>query len=362
MHIRKRWALLLALSVSAAMHAQSMPHVEMAKVESRPLTRTVPLTAELAPYLQTDIEARVPGYVERVLVDRGSVVRHGELLVELSAPEMAAQTSAAEAALHQAEADAEQAQAQAAALASTYERLAEAAKTPGAVAGNELIQAQKQKDAADALVTSRKAAVKTAADRLKATREMQSYLRVVAPFDGIITERLVHPGMMVGSGAQTPMLRLQQIAQLRLVVPVPEAYVGSVVRGTAVTFHVPAQPGKAFTATIARIPHSLDPQTRSMMVELAVPNSKGSLAPGMYPTVDWPVASSGDLLFVPATSVVTTTERTFVITTRDGRAHWVDVRKGPATGEQVSVRGELHAGELVVKRATDELREGQPVR
>jgi RND family efflux transporter MFP subunit len=339
-----------------------MLHVDLAKVESRPLTRTVPLTAELAPYLQTDVEARVPGYVERVLVDRGSVVHRGELLVELSAPEMASQTNAAEAALHQAEAEAEQADAQAAAVASTYERLAEAAKTPGAVAGNELIQAQKQKVAADALVVSRKAAVRTAADRLNAERDMQSYLRVVAPFDGIITERLVHPGMMVSSGAQTPLLRLQQVARLRLVVPVPEAYVGSVARGTPVTFHVPAQPGKAFTARIARIPHSLDPQTRSMMVELGVPNRDGSLAPGMYPTVEWPVASAGDLLFVPATSVVTTTERTFVITARDGRAHWVDVKKGPSAGEQVSVRGELHAGELVVKRASDELREGQPLR
>src|ERR1700760_2310990 len=141
MSIHKHARLLLPLVCCLSALSQSAAHVEMAKVESRSLARTVPLTAELAPFLQTDIEARVPGYVERVLVDRGSIVHRGQLLVELSAPEMTAQTSAAEANLHQSEGDLSQAEAQAAATESTYEKLAEAAKTPGAVAGNELIQA-----------------------------------------------------------------------------------------------------------------------------------------------------------------------------------------------------------------------------
>ena len=139
--------------------SQSPAHVEMVKVESRSSARTVPLTAELAPFLQTDIEARSPGYVEKVLVDRGSLVHRGQLLVQLSAPEINSQTSASEANLHQAEAEVAQAEAQAAAAESTAAKLQEAAKTPGAVAGNELLQAQKQRDAAQALVDSRKAAV-----------------------------------------------------------------------------------------------------------------------------------------------------------------------------------------------------------
>jgi RND family efflux transporter MFP subunit len=275
---------------------------------------------------------------------------------------MASQTSAAEAGLHQAEGDLSQAQAQAAAVTSTYDKLAEAAKTPGAVAGNELIQAQKQKEAADALIASRKGAVKAAEDHLKATAEMQAYLRIVAPFDGIITDRLVHPGMMVSIGGQSPLLKLQQISHLRLIVPVPESYVASVARGKSVTFHVPARPSKTFAGTIARIPHALDPQSRSMMVELDVPNSDGVLAPGMYPTVEWPVASGSDLFLVPTTSVVTTTKRTFVITSQNGNAHWVDVKKGLTSGEQVLVSGDLRVGQSVVKRATDEMRDGHPLR
>jgi RND family efflux transporter MFP subunit len=330
----------------------------MAKVESHSASRTIPLTAELQPYLQTDIEARVPGYVVKVLVDRGSVVHRGQLLVRLSAPEMSAQTNASESSVHQVEAEVAQAQAQAAAAASTYARLQEAAKTPGAVAGNELVQAGKQKEAAASLVESRQAAVRSARSRMQATKDMESYLTVTAPFDGTITDRFVHPGMMVEAGGHTPLLKLQQISHLRLVVPVPESYVGSITRGRSVIFHAPAHPGKNYSGKIARVPNALDQQNRTMMVELDVFNTDNTLAPGMYPTVDWPVGSNDSLLYVPATSVVTTTERTFVITAVNGHAHWVDVRKGPAAGEQVAIRGAVSEGQQVVKRATDEIREG----
>src|ERR1700727_207431 len=103
--------------------AQNASRVELVKVESHSASRTIPLTAELLPYLQTDIEARVPGYVEQVLVDRGSVVHRGEVLVQLSAPEMRSEMNASESMLQQAEAEEAEARAQAAAAASTYARL-----------------------------------------------------------------------------------------------------------------------------------------------------------------------------------------------------------------------------------------------
>lgn len=98
-----------------------------------------------------------------------------------------------------------------------------------------------------------------------------------------------------------------------------------------------------------------------MMVELDAYNKDGTLAPGMYPSVDWPVSSADPLLLVPLTSVVSTTERTFVITSVNGHAHWVDVRKGAAFGEQVAIRGNIRQGEKVLKRASDEIREGIPL-
>jgi len=360
MFIHKRICFFFPLVCCLSGFCQSSIHLEMVKVESRSSARTVSLTAELAPFLQTNIEARSSGYVEKVVVDRGSVVHRGQLLVQLSAPEINSQTAASEANLYQAEAEVAQAEAQAAAADSTSSKLQEAAKTPGAVAGNELLQAQKQRDAAKALVDSRKAAVLSAKERLQMSKTMESYLRVTAPFDGMITDRFVNPGMLIDDG-NTPLLKLQQVDHLRLIVPVPETYTGSVVKGMSAVFHVPARPGRTYTAKVARIPNALDPQSRAMMVELDVYNKDGSLAPGMYPTVDWPASAGENLLFVPSTSVVTTTKRTFVIESVNGRAHWIDVRKGPAVGEAVSVRGQISADQLVVKRASDEIREGTPL-
>ena len=99
-----------------------------------------------------------------------------------------------------------------------------------------------------------------------------------------------------------------------------------------------------------------------MAVELDVANPDGTLAPGMYPTVKWPVRRTRPALYVPRTSVVTTTERTFVVRSQNGRAQWVDVRKGAAEGDLVEVLGDLKAGDLVVRRATDELRDGAPLK
>src|SRR5207302_5477567 len=138
----------------------------------------------------------------------------------------------------------------------------------GAIAGNELVQAEKQLDAAKAVIQSKKAAVRSAQERLAAAKTTESYLRITAPFEGKITDRYVHPGVMVPAGGHLPLLKLQQIAHLRLTVPVPETYVGHIVRGVSVPFHIAAQPGKNYSAKISRIASALDPQNRTMMVEL----------------------------------------------------------------------------------------------
>jgi membrane fusion protein (multidrug efflux system) len=177
----------------------------------------------------------------------------------------------------------------------------------------------------------------------------------------VVTDRFVHPGALVGPGADPVLLVIQQISHLRLVVPVPEEDVGGTSRGASIPFHVPAYPDRAYTGTVARIAHALDPKTRTMPVELDVLNRDGTLAPGMYPSVKWPVRREHPALFVPKTSVVTTTERTFVIRERNGRAEWVDVKKGAADGDLIEVTGALAGGDKVVRRGTDELRDGMPI-
>jgi RND family efflux transporter MFP subunit len=319
------------------------------------------LPGEFLPFLTVSLHAKVPGYVERVLVDRGSVVKQGELLVELSAPEMTAQIAEAESKVQASEAERLQAEVQVSATQSTYDRMKQAAETPGAVAGNELIQAQKQVESAKALLNSRQQASRAAEAAVRTLKDLQAYLRISATFEGFVTDRMVHPGALVGPGNDIPLLVIQQISHLRLVVPVPEEDVSGIANGAAVPFQVPAWPERNYSGTIARISRALDAKTRTMPVELDVLNRDGSLAPGMFPTVKWPVRRTRPALFVPKTSVVTTTERTFVIRDQGGRAEWVDVKKGVPEGDLVEVLGNLKAGDRVVRRATDEIQEGTPI-
>lgn len=346
-----------------ALAAASLPAqiVEVARVEAGAQRRTAVLTGELLPYQKVDLYARVPGFVQSILADRGSVVREGDVLVELSAPELDAQIAEAEARAKSAEAADAETKARLVAAQSLLERLEQAARTEGAVAGIELIQARQAAEAARSAHQAAEAFTAAARAARSALQQTAAYLRIRAPFDGVVTERLVHPGALAGPSAGT-LLRLEQTSRLRLVVAVPEQYYASVRAGAAVAFSVAAHPGETFRATVARFARSLDPKTRTMAVELDVANPAGTLAPGLFAEVQWPVQSSERALLVPASSVVRTTERVFVIRVRNGRADWVDVRTGARTAAGWEVYGALAEGELVVKNASDEIRPGAEVK
>ena len=357
----KRTKSLIPAYVVATLATAWAQTTDLAPVVAKTVSRTVDLPGEFQPFLSVSIHAKVRGYVERVLVDRGSEVKQGQLLAELTAPEMKAEIAEAESKVEATESDRLQAEAQLAAARSTADRLKKAAETPGAVSGNEVIQAQKQVEAAEAAVRSRQQANQAAKALVRAQEDLESYLRITAPFDGVVTDRLVHPGALVGPSSDPVLLVIQQVSRLRLVVAVPEEDIGGIVKGTRVDFRVPAYPERTYEGSLARIAHALDPKTRTMAVELDVTNRDASLSPGMYPAVKWPVRRSQPALYVPKTSVVTTTERTFVVRNRNGRAEWVDVKKGSPEGDLMEVAGNLHAGDLVVRRATDEIRQGTPI-
>jgi len=190
-------------------------------------------------------------------------------------------------------------------------------------------------------------------------------LQVKAPFDGVVTERNVHPGALVGPagapGSAVPMLRIETLSRLRVVVPVPQTYTAGVPKGTKVEFSVPAYPGRTFSGTIARIAHSVDEKTRTMPVELEAANVKGELSPGTFSDVLWPVRRSYPTLFVPTSAVANTLERVFVVRIRDGKSEWVDVKGGATADKMTEVFGDLHEGDMVAVRGTDELRPGTSV-
>jgi len=242
------------------------------------LGQSAKLPAELTPYQKVTVRARVPGIVEKVLVDRGSMVKEGDALVELSAPEMQAQMAEAEARAQAIEAQRAEAEAKLAGLESTHEKLKAASATPGAVAANDVVQAAKQVEAARALIGAIGKSAAAARAQAKVLREMEAYLKITAPFAGMVTERHVDRGAL----ATGPLLELEQVSRLRLVVMVPESEWKHASRGVRVNFTVAAHGGREFSGVVARVSKTLDAKTRSMAVEADVDNSAGALAPGMY--------------------------------------------------------------------------------
>ena len=353
-------------STSAQGTASPTPTVEVAKVRSKKLSIATRLPGELQAYEAVAVFPKVTAYVDSISVDRGSRVKAGQLMARLVAPEVAAQRAEAQSKLQAAEAQRAEAEAKLASNQSTYERLKSASATPGVVAGNDLEIAQKGAEADRARLQALRESAEAAKSALKSVIEIEGYLQVRAPLDGIVTERNVHPGSLVGpatssSGAGMPMLRVEKTARLRLVVSVPEKYATGIDVGSKVEFSVPAFPSQKFAGTIARVAHSVDVKTRTMPVELDVNNSDGRLSSGMFPEVLWPVRRTEPTLFVPTSAVARTTEATFVVRIRNGNSEWVNVSTGEVDGKLTEVFGDVHEGDEVAVRGTDELRPGTRV-
>ena len=352
-------------AVSASTGAAQASSVDVVKVVSQTLKITVHLPSELAPYEVVSVYPKVTGFVKSIKVDRGSRVKAGELIAQLEAPELVAQRAEAQAKLQSAESQLVAAEAKLASDQSTYEKLKAAAVTPGVVAKNDLTVAEKSAQAGAAQAKAAQDNVSAAKQSLQSISEIEGYLQVRAPFDGVVTERNVHPGTLVGPasgpGASVPIVTVQTLARLRLVVPVPENYVSSIPEGTKVSFTVPAYPGQTFTGTVARISHAVDEKTRTMPVEMDVMNSSGRLDPGTFTDVLWPVERPQPTLFVPSSAVASTLERIFVVRIENGLAQWVEVKTGATSGSLTEVFGDLHAGDTVAVHGTDEIRPGSHV-
>ncbi len=310
--------------------------LETVQVEAQVIHAKTLLQGELLPFEAVAVYARTQGFVESIAVDRGSLVKMGQVLARISAPELQAQRAEAESKSHAEEV--------------TQQRLRAASATPGAVSKQEIDQAD--------------ATWRASASRVAALRAMEQYLVIKAPFDGVVTERGVHPGALVGPpvGASTPpLLRVEQVARLRLTVAVPEAYASAVKQGAITDFAVRSWPREKFHGQVQRIAHSLDAKTRTMAVELDVDNQDGRLAPGMFAQVEWSLARTIPSLLVPPSSIVRTTERTFVDRVRDGVVEQVPVQLGITAGERVEVFGALDTSDEILKRGREELATGSRV-
>jgi membrane fusion protein (multidrug efflux system) len=374
----KKVVIILALLVSisgcdgnpkTAANKQAEPDaqtVEVVSVTSQKLATVFTLPAQLIPFETVDIYPKVTGFVDAIRVDRGSRVHKGELIIRLSAPELVAQRAQAESALRAAESQLTSVQAKLASDQGTYLHMASAAKTPGVVAENDVMVASQIASADQGQVQSAENNVAAARDALHGVAQLESYLSIQAPFDGIVTTRNLHPGALVGPSSgrsgTLPLVQIVDTRHLRLVVPIPEAYVGEMQMGQQVAFSVPAYPGQTFHAPIARISHDVDSNTRTMPVELDVQSKDGRLSPGSFSTVQWPVHRAAPTMFVPVSAVTNDQQRTFVERVRNGKAEWVDVVTGLSVNGNIEVFGDLKPAEEVIRNATDAIRPGQQVK
>ena len=307
------------------------------------------LPGELESYYQTDIFPRVSSYVRTLHADIGDHVRQGQLLAELDAPELTA-------ALSEALSKEKAAEATFSASRGSFRRLRQTARTPGAVSPLNLDEAR-TRTASDSL------AVVAARAHYQAAGQMAAYLRITAPFAGVITERSLAAGAFVGPGGQAavPLFKLKQIDRLRLRLAVPEAYVGDIKTGAPVQFNVRPFPGQAFTGRINRVADNVTPGTRSELVEIDIANPQEQLKPGMYAAASLPIKSPQTSLYVPKSAVVSTAERTYVIRVTDGKTELVDVQKGDENGGQVQVFGPLKADDVVLKAGNEEVANHVPL-
>jgi RND family efflux transporter MFP subunit len=307
----------------------------------------IKLPGQLAAYQEVSIFPKVNGYVKNVNVDIGSKVHQGQLLMTLEAPELEQSTMQAKEKYARTKADLSIDR-------EHYNRLLEASQTPGAISPLDL-SFVKSKVESDSAVSN------AAKSNWQMQETMQAYLVVTAPFSGVITERNVHPGALVSAESKDskPMLELKEITHLRLQVDIPENLAGTMKVNDTLTFYTSALPGKKITGHISRKSMNVNTQFRSERIEADVINNDELLAPGMY--ADIVIYSKGNAsgFSVPKTSVVTSTERRYVLVVRSGRIIKTDVTTGNETDKSIEVFGKLSKGDSVITDANDEIKEGE---
>jgi RND family efflux transporter MFP subunit len=362
------------LRAEAGAQQKALPRLAVMRVERGPGQNVLKLPGTMQALTEAPILARADGYLKRRLADIGDRVTAGQVLAEIEAPELDQQIHQAEAAVEQADASAEQAQASLAQGKANRELAkitAERLKTlvgKGISSQQDGDQSQAQLVAQDASVQALEKAILAQRSNLAAAKanlarlqDVQSYRIVKAPFAGVITLRNVDVGALVGTGS-TLLYRIAQIGTLRTYVNVPQASVSGVHVKQAATLTVSHLPGRTFHGTVARMANALDPATRTMLVEVDVPNADGVLYPGIYANVDLSGASPNPPLVVPAAAILFRRDGAQVaIVTPDHTVHLQKIAVGRDYGDRVEILQGISEGTTIVAVPGDAAREGATI-
>ena len=335
-----------ALEAGTADRAKVYVRVAQPRVAGSGQTLSFPGT--LQGYVQAPIAARASGYLKRWHKDIGSPVKAGELLAEIDAPEIEQQLVQAVAARQQAAASL--------ALASSSMERWEALRKKDAVSQQELDERRSNEQQARANLAAADANV----ERLKM---LEGFRRVVAPFAGVITRRNVDTGDLIdaGGGAGRALFVMSQTDPLRIYVNVPQTYAHLVKPGQEVTVTQTELRGRSFRGTVARTSASIDAVTRTMQVEVTLPNRDGALLPGAFVQVALPLKASQAMTVSTNALMIRGDGIRAAVVDADGAVTLRTLKVGRNYGDQIEVLDGLAAGEKVVLNPPDSLRDGDKV-
>ena len=368
--------------------APSVAFVGTAKVETRPLAEHLTVSSELVPYQEVDVYAKEAGYVKDISVDYGSHVHKGQVMAILEVPELEAQLQQDQAAIKarnnevtRAQNEVARAKAQHDVLHLQYTRLADVSKArKGLVAQQEVDDAQSKDlaaesnvDATQGSLEAAKSEVAVAEAKLVHDQALFDYSKIVAPFDGVVTQRFANEGALMQAGTTsvqaTPLVRLSDENLYRLVIPIPESDVRFIHIGDPVEVRVPSL-DKVLQGKVARFSSELNGNTRTMHTEVNVPNPGGQLVPGLYAEAVVLLNRKSDALVVPVQALNRDNDKASVfVVGPDNRIesrpvtlgletpNYAEVTNGVRAGEQVVVsdRGALKAGQTVTPKISEPL-------
>jgi len=356
--------------------------VPVTKVTQAPISNQLAISAELRPFQEVDVHAKVAGYVRVIYVDVGDHVKANQVLAILEVPEIDAELKQAEASIRQSRAEVnrlqsvvEQSESSHAAVHSNTERLLQVVKSqPNLVAQQEVDDAVAKDRASEAQVSSNKAGLVAAQEHFAAAEadrdriaSLKSFARITSPFDGVVTKRYADTGAMVQAGTASntqamPVVRIAENQKLRLSIPVPEAAVPYIRLKAPVEVRVGAL-HKSFQGEISRFADSVDTQTRTMETEVDVDNHKGLLVPGMFASAVLVTQQKNDALSLPVEAISRSgNQSTALVVGPDNKVEERKLVLGVEDAERVEVVSGVRLGEQVVVGVQNQLRPGQEVR
>jgi RND family efflux transporter MFP subunit len=348
------WGIVSRLSARNALEQEAasaaVPTVTTTHAHQGPVSSSIVLPGSVQAYYEAPIYARTNGYLRVWYTDIGAAVKKGQLLAQIDTPEVDQQRRQAMADLGTAQANYELAR-------TTNERW------KGLLATQSVSQQDADERAGDA--AAKAAALQSAAANLARLNELESFKRVLAPFDGVVTQRNTDIGALINAG-QTPgssLFRVADTHRLRIYVYVPQPYSAAMHPGLTAAMEFADHPGRRYTATVANTAQALDASARTLQVELQIDNAQGELLPGSYAQVYFELPVPLNTLRIPVNTVVFRTQGLQVATVgSEQRVHLKSITAGRDFGTEIEVLSGISSADTLILNPPDSIGEGQQVR